>query len=196
MRASIGYLLCALMDGELAGTPFRPLRLHRIYRMLVIRENERVRLLSRNGIDWTKRYPWIAEAALKNRHKRFVIDGEAVILGVDGISDFNALHSRLYDHEVQLYAFDIVVMGGDDLRSLPLHLRKANLQQLLARRPEGISVAPFERGEIGPDLFRAACQMGLEGLVSKHRDRPYRGGRQKHWVKVKNRSHPAMAREL
>nr|WP_311974218.1 hypothetical protein [Bradyrhizobium glycinis] len=60
---------------------------HDGYRMLVIRENERVRLLSRNGTDWTKRYPWIAEAALKNRQKRFVIDGEAVILGADGISD-------------------------------------------------------------------------------------------------------------
>lgn len=55
---------------------------HDGYRMLVIRENERVRLLSRNGTDWTKRYLRIAEAALKNRQKRFVIDGEAVILGV------------------------------------------------------------------------------------------------------------------
>ncbi|WP_283810982.1 hypothetical protein [Bradyrhizobium zhanjiangense] len=130
---------------------------------------------------------------MKNRQKQFVIDGEAVILGVDGISDFNALHSRKHDHEVQLYAFDILAMGGNDLRSLP---RKVNLDQLLARRPDGITVAPFERGEIGPDLFRAACRMGLEGLVSKHRDRPYRGGRQKFWVKVKNRSHPAMEREL
>lgn len=57
-------------------------------------------------------------------------------------------------------------------------------------------MAPFERGDIGPDLYRAACRLGLEGLVSKHRDRPYRGGRQKHWIKVKNRSHPAMGREL
>ncbi|MCP3388886.1 DNA ligase [Bradyrhizobium sp. CCGB12] len=127
--------------------------------MLVVRENERVRLLSRNGTDWTKRYSWIAEAALKNRQKRFVVDGEAIILGVDGISDFNALHSRKHDHELQLYAFDILAMGGYDLRSLPLHLRKANLQQLLARRPDGISVARFERGEMGPELFLAACRM-------------------------------------
>ncbi|SFU59192.1 ATP dependent DNA ligase domain-containing protein [Bradyrhizobium arachidis] len=169
---------------------------HDGYRMLVIREDAHVRLLSRNGTDWTKRYPWIAGTALKNRQKQFVIDGEAVILGVDGISDFNALHSRQHDHEMQLYAFDILAMGGKDLRSLPLHRRKANLQQLLARRPGGISVAPFERGEIGPDLFRAACRLGLEGLVSKHRDKPYRGGRQKHWIKIKNRSHPAMDREL
>ena len=128
--------------------------------MLVIRENERLRLLSRNGTDWTRRYPWIADTALKNRQKHFVIDGEAVVLGVDGISDFNALHSRKHDHEVQFCAFDILAEGGDDLRKLPLHLRKSNLKRLLARPPEGIFVNPFERGEIGPDLFRAACQMG------------------------------------
>jgi bifunctional non-homologous end joining protein LigD len=52
---------------------------------------------------------------------------------------------------VQLYAFDILAMGSDDLRSLPLHLRKMNLERLLARRPDGVTVAPFERGEIGPE---------------------------------------------
>ena len=97
---------------------------------------------------------------------------------------------------VQLYAFDIMALNGDDLRGLPLSRRKTNLAQLLARRPDGILIAPFEQGEIGPDLFRAACRMGLEGMVSKHRDRPYRGGRQKHWIKVKNRKHPAMDRVL
>ena len=61
------------------------------------------------------------------------------------------------------------------------------------RRPEGIFINPFERGEIGPDLFRAACQMGLEGLVSKRRDSPYQAGRLKHWIKIKNRKHPAFA---
>ena len=85
---------------------------------------------------------------------------------------------------------------GDDLRNLPLSMRKTNLAQLLARRPEGIFVNPFELGEIGPTLFRKACEFGLEGLVSKHRDRPYRGGRQKHWIKVKNRSHSAMYRVM
>jgi bifunctional non-homologous end joining protein LigD len=98
--------------------------------------------------------------------------------------------------KVQKNAFDILVEGGEDLRRLPLHMRKANLERLLARRPEGIFVNPFERGEIGPDLFRAACRMGLEGLVTKHRDRPYQAGRSKHWVKVKNRKHPAMERVL
>src|SRR5438552_16290760 len=73
-------------------------------------------------------------------------------------------------------------------------MRKTNLAGLLARRPEGIFVSDFEQGEIGPELFRAACNMGLEGLVSKRRDRPYRAGRSPDWVKVKNRSHPAIDR--
>ena len=119
-----------------------------------------------------------------------------MILGVDGVSDFNALHSGKCNDEVQFCAFDILVEGGDDLRKLPLHLRKMSLQRLLARRPDGVFVSEFERGEIGADLFRAACRMGLEGLVSKHRERPYQAGRPRHWVKVKNRTHPAMERAL
>jgi hypothetical protein len=75
------------------------------------------------------------------------------------------------------YAFDILAYNGDDLTRLPLHLRKTNLEQLLRGRSDGIFVAPFEQGKIGPDLFDAACRMGLEGLVSKHRKRAYRGGR-------------------
>jgi ATP-dependent DNA ligase len=78
-------------------------------------------LLTRNGHDWTARYPLIVEAALKNRQTSFVIDGEAVLLGVDGISDFNGLHSRKHNEEVQLYAFDILAPDGEDLRKLPLH---------------------------------------------------------------------------
>jgi bifunctional non-homologous end joining protein LigD len=131
-----------------------------------------------------------------NRQQRCVIDGEAVILGVDGISDFDALHSGRHNEEAQLCAFDILAEGGEDLRKLPLSMRKANLERLLARRPEGIFINPSERGEIGPDLFEAACKMGLEGLVSKRRDRPYQAGRSKHWIKVKNRAHPAMDRVM
>jgi bifunctional non-homologous end joining protein LigD len=167
---------------------------HDGYRLIVQREGKRVRLFTRNSYDWTDRYPLIVEAALRNRAASFVLDGEAVLLGVDGISDFNGLHSRKHDDEVMLYAFDILALDGDDLRKLPLHLRKTNLARLLARRPEGIFVSDFEQGEIGPDLFRQACKFGLEGLVSKRRESVYRGGRSPHWIKVKNRSHPAMER--
>ena len=115
-----------------------------------------------------------------NRNSSFVLDGEGVLLGVDGISDFNGLH---------------LVSDGEDVRKLSLSMRKTNLARLLARRADG-PPAPFEQGEMGPDLFRHACMMGLEGLVSKHRDRPYRAGRTPDWVKVKNRKHPAMSRVM
>src|ERR1700740_865156 len=146
------------------------------FRLRLERDGDRVRLITRGGYNWTDRYPWILESALKNRIRQFVIDGEAVVFGVDGIADFNALHSRQHDEEVQLYAFDILALDGEDLRSLPLSLRKTNLARLLSRRPDGIFVAPFEQGEIGPDLFRAACNMGLEGMASKRADRSYRAG--------------------
>jgi bifunctional non-homologous end joining protein LigD len=99
-------------------------------------------LITRGGYNWTDRYPWIAEAARKNRVKQFVIDGEAVVLGVDGIADFNAPHSGRRNDEVQLYAFDCLALDGDDLRKLPLSTRKTNLDRLLARRLDGIFVAP------------------------------------------------------
>jgi len=67
---------------------------------------------------------------------------------------------------------------------------------VLARRVDGIHLAPFEQGEIGPGLFRHACLMGLEGLVSKHRESVYRGGRSDRWVKVKNRQHAAFSRVM
>src|SRR5215510_7425845 len=77
------------------------------FRLIVSRDGDRVRLYTRNGYDWTSRYPLIVEAARRIRTRQFVIDGEAVLLGVDGISDFDGLHSKQHDDEVQLYAFDI-----------------------------------------------------------------------------------------
>jgi bifunctional non-homologous end joining protein LigD len=131
---------------------------HDGYRLIVQRQDNCVRLFTRNGHDWTDRYPLIVEAALRNRCKQFVIDSEAVVLGVDGVSDFDGLRSGKHDAEVQLYAFDCLALDGDDLRKLPLSLRKTNLARLLERRPDGIFLAPFEQGEIGPHLFRKACE--------------------------------------
>jgi len=118
-----------------------------------------------------------------------VIDGEAVMLGLDGISDFNALHSNKHNDEVELIAFDVLAMDGDDLRKLPLSMPEDK-----SRRPGGIFLSDFERGEIGPNLFRKACEFGFEGLVSKRADRPYRGGRSEDWIKIKNRQHHAFER--
>jgi bifunctional non-homologous end joining protein LigD len=112
LHSMLKAFIFAFRPGESRLVPGRPEWLHEIkydgYRIRVERERDRVRLFSRNGHDWTDRYPWIVEAALKNRIKQFVIDGEAVVLGIDGIPDFIALHSRRHDEEAQLYAFDII----------------------------------------------------------------------------------------
>ena len=89
------------------------------YRLRLERDGDKVRLITRGGYNWSSQYPLIVQAARKIRQKQFVIDGEAVILGVDGISDFDALHSGKHNEEVQLCAFDILVDGDDDLRKLP-----------------------------------------------------------------------------
>lgn len=114
-----------------------------------------VKLITRNAHDWTKRHPWTVHAARRIRSTQLVLDGEACILGVDGVADFDDLHSQKHDDEVQLYAFDLLSIDGDDLRDPPLHLRKNQLSRLLARRVGGVQLAPFEEGEIGPDLFKA-----------------------------------------
>ena len=136
------------------------------YRMMLIREHGRVRLISRGGHDWARRLPLIVTAALKLHQEHFVLDGETVVLGPDGVSDFAALHSGRHNERAQLYAFDMLAGDGEDQRQLPLSLRKTNLARLLRRRIPGIFIAEYEQGEIGRDLFRVVCNMGLEGIVS------------------------------
>ena len=86
---------------------------HDGYRLIVQRDGKRVRLFTRNGYDWSDKYPLITEAALRIRSTSFVLDGEAVLLGVDGISDFDGLHSRKHNDAVQFYAFDMLVTDGE-----------------------------------------------------------------------------------
>jgi bifunctional non-homologous end joining protein LigD len=117
-----------------------------------------------------------------------------VILRPDGISDFNALHGRKRNAEVRLYAFDLLSDDGVDMRDETLHIRKLWLGKLLKRSGDGIIYNEHEAGAIGPRLFEQACKMGLEGIVSKHRERGYRAGRSPHWIKVKNPKSPAMLR--
>lgn len=195
MAAMLRFDYCKPVSAK--AVPSGPDWIHEVkydgYRGRVVRDGKDVKVLSRSGLDWTWRYPFIVEAALKMKQKRFVIDGEICVLDVQGISDFNALHSNKHNDEAQLYAFDLVVLDGDDLRDMPLFERKELLAKLLRGRPQGIFVAPFERGEIGPELFTAACRMRLEGIVSKHRERRYRP-KTCDWIKVKNRSHPAYSR--
>ena len=93
-----------------------------------------------------------------------------------------------------LYAFDLIELNGDDLRRDPLEGRKATLASILAKASAGIRFNEHIEGG-GETVFRHACKLGLEGIVSKRLGSPYRSGRSRHWVKSKNPKHPAVKRE-
>jgi bifunctional non-homologous end joining protein LigD len=166
---------------------------HDGYRLQVRREGEAVRLFTRRGYDWTNRYPAIATAAAAIKASSFVLDGEAVVCGPHGISVFEALHRRGTVREAVLQAFDVLELDGGDLRPLPLGERKAHLAKLLRRPPVGIELNAHTDAD-GATVFSHACQMGLEGIVSKRLAAPYRSGPSRDWVKVKNPNSPAMIR--
>jgi bifunctional non-homologous end joining protein LigD len=156
------------------------------------RNGNRIRLFTRHGYDWSTRYPRIVEALSSLQVKSIIIDGVAVWCGNDGKSDFDKLHSHAHDGEVLLYAFDLLELNGEDCRQHPLEKRKAKLEKLLARA-QGMRFSEHMDGD-GEIVFSHASRMGLEGIVSKRRDLPYRSGRCKSWVKVKNPDSAAVIR--
>jgi len=159
------------------------------------RDGLRVRCFTRNGHDWANRFPGIAYAASKILASSFLIDGEAVIARDDGTPDFHALRSQRRGHEAVLYVFDLIEHDGDDLRDLPLIERKRRLKKLLGRaKRRSIQFVEHLTGD-GPTVFRHVCAMGLEGIVSKRTDAPYRSGPSKVWVKAKNPASDAVRRE-
>jgi bifunctional non-homologous end joining protein LigD len=136
---------------------------HDGYRLMVRRAGGRVQLLTRRGYDWTRKYPRITQAAARLKADTFLIDGEAVWCGEDGVSDFDRLHSRQFNDEVFLYGFDLLRLNGEDYRGDPLRKRKARLQRLLAES-HGIRFSEHLQGD-GPSIFEHICKMGLEGIV-------------------------------
>ena len=195
---SFNYQPC--IPTRAATVPCGPDWLHEIkhdgYRLIVQRDGARVRLFTRRGFDWSDRFPLISDAARRLRIRSFVIDGEAVWLDGDGKSDFDKLHSRRHADEIRLVAFDVLAVAGFDIRRKPLEARKARLEKLLRKSDNGIQLSEHMEGEIGPAMFEHACQLGLEGIVSKHRDRAYSAGRCSHWVKIKNPDHPSVQRVM
>jgi ATP-dependent DNA ligase len=106
---------------------------------------------------------------------------------------FDALHRRQHVSEAGLYAFDLLELNGEDLRPRPLGERKARLEKLLGRKT-GAIVYNEHTDEDGATVFRHACMMGLEGIVSKRLAAPYRSGPSRDWLKIKNPDSPAMIR--
>jgi bifunctional non-homologous end joining protein LigD len=134
-----------------------------------------VRPDSRNANDWTVRLAAIAAAAEMIKTKSFTIDGEAVVLGADGLSRFEELSRREAARTAILYAFDIIEHDGEDLRGLPFLDRKAALARLL-RNTKAAILLNEHIAEDGATVFAHACQLGAEGIVSKKVDGTYRSG--------------------
>ncbi|HWY88016.1 MAG TPA: hypothetical protein VNX28_14890 [Gemmataceae bacterium] len=166
---------------------------HDGYRLIARKHDGHVRLFTRRGYDWSERYPLIAKAVAALRASSATIDGEAVCCDAGGLAVFDMLHSRQHDDRVLLYVFDLLELDGTDFRPQPLHLRKARLEKLLAKAPPGIQFNEHVEGN-GQIAFEHACKLGLEGIVSKHREHPYRSGRSKTWLKVKNSAAPGVTR--
>ena len=153
-------------------------------RCIAIKDRSGVSLMSRTAHRMNDQFPEIARALEREPAEDFVADGEIVAFS-GGITSFERLQQRARKHvPTFLYLFDLPLLGGDDLRPLPLRERKARLRRAL--RFEGpIRFNPHRKGEHGEELYREACRKGLEGVIAKRADSPYRGSRSRDWLKLK-----------
>ena len=165
---------------------------HDGYRLQIHVGRAGVRLYTMSGYDWTERYPLIVAGAA-GLTSAMVIDAEAVIQGPDGVTNFEALHARTRNPEAFAYVFDLLMLEGRDLREMPWRERRAELQRIFRRSRAGLMVSKAIVGR-GPEVYQAACRMGLEGIVSKRINAPYRSGKVKTWLKVKNPNAPGILR--
>jgi bifunctional non-homologous end joining protein LigD len=153
-------------------------------RCLAHRDRNGLRLVSRTDRTMNGDYPELVEALQHEPYDDFVIDGEVVAFDSQGITSFSRLQRR---HREQVaifyYAFDLLRLGGEDVRELPLRERKARLRRAL-RFKGHVRFSPH-RNEHGEELFRDACRKGLEGLMAKRADSPYRATRSSDWRKLK-----------
>jgi bifunctional non-homologous end joining protein LigD len=152
------------------------------YRVQLHIANENVRVFTRRGNDWTKRLRKVANDAFLISASSAIIDGEVVVPAADGTTDFSVLQNELKgkSEKIAMVAFDLIYLNGYDLRKLPLLERKALLKKLIVKTAIQFSES-FEVD--GPEMFKHACGIGLEGVVSKVRDSRYSSGRGNDWVK-------------
>ena len=151
--------------------------------------NGRATLISRNGKDWTHAFPDIGDAAARLGVRDALIDGEVVVVLPDGRTSFQHLQQAVAGQGARAslvyFVFDLLRLEGERLDRLPLEERKARLRTLVRRRKSGRIRYADHVEEHGGAFFEQACRLGLEGIISKRRDLPYRGGRHRGWVKTK-----------
>lgn len=164
------------------------------YRILARWDGEEVRLFSRNGKDWTDRFPEIAESLSRLPPVPALLDGEVVALESDGSSSFRRLQEALSEERTRglvYQVFDLLHLRDHDLTRVPLEERKRTLHDLMATSEasgERVRYTDHIEGK-GPAFLERACGMGLEGIISKRRDAPYAAGRNKGWLKAKCTRH-------
>jgi bifunctional non-homologous end joining protein LigD len=167
---------------------------HDGFRILARRDSADVRLITRAGNDFSSRFPFIAMAVGKLPVSSCLIDGEAIVCDENGLAVFELIRRHGALASAVLCAFDLLELDGRDLRREPIEERKALLAKLL--NGSHLSIVLNEHfEEDGASVYRAACQLGCEGIVSKRLGSTYRSGRSPYWVKVKNPNAPAVKRE-
>jgi bifunctional non-homologous end joining protein LigD len=157
------------------------------YRIQARLDDGEVRLLTRKGLDWTEKFPNIAAAVAKLAAQTALIDGEVVVEDESGISSFSALQAALKAHDRErfvYYVFDLLHRDGRSLAELPLVERKAELAHLVGKGRGPIRYSQHFEND-GGTVLGNACDMGLEGIVSKRGDAPYRSGRSETFIKTK-----------
>ncbi len=158
------------------------------YRIQARLDHGSVKLMTRKGLDWTKKFSSVAKAVGKLHAKTALIDGELVAHDSNGISRFSLLQQDLTSGRqgrMVLYAFDLMHLNGADLKPLPLTTRKAALAKLIRRgHDRHLRFSKSLHGQ-GPVLLKHACKKGLEGIISKLKDARYHSGRGRDWLKAK-----------
>jgi bifunctional non-homologous end joining protein LigD len=158
------------------------------YRILCHVDNDKIVLRSRNQLDWTVRFPELAAALRTLKVRQAVLDGELVAFDSNGVTSFQELQMALTANNtsaLKYYAFDLLYLDGYDLRELSLDERRQKLRGLLPAGHSTILCFAEEFDGTGSKAFERASEMGLEGIISKRRNEPYRSGRSGDWLKTK-----------
>jgi bifunctional non-homologous end joining protein LigD len=167
---------------------------HDGFRIIARRDSLGVRLITRNGHDFSARFPAAAAAVGALPIGSCVIDGEAIVCDDSGLAVFELIRRRRSHLDAVLCAFDLLELNGTDMRRDPIEARKRTLKLLLLSAEPGIAYNEHFETD-GAIVYQQACALGCEGIVSKRLGSPYRGGRTDTWLKIKNPEAPAVRRE-
>ena len=165
---------------------------HDGFRILARRDANGVRLFTRNGYNFADRFPRIVEAVANLPVQSCFIDGEAIVVDESGLSVFELIRYRQHNDAAVLCAFDLIELNGEDLRLSPIEDRKTTLAELLRKKSDGIALNAHYEGD-GANIYKHACALGCEGIVSKRLGSPYRSGRSAIGSRLRTRQRPRLS---